>query len=162
MAIRANLSFFFSFFNLFPLGKVSKSKWQYELIQEDLAMNIQRLLAYNLVKLEILLIFEQIGIDFSFVLKSSHINEKNTLYMMMFIVMYMSDRWCNINIEADIELSGEILQMGASHLLRKIQISSRGIFGQLQKGIWTITKKGSPNDDIIDGSFHLVRKILIP
>ena len=31
------------------------------------------------------------------------------LYMMVSIVMYMSDRWCNNNIEADRELSGEIL-----------------------------------------------------
>ena len=65
MAIRANLSFF----NLFPLGKVSKSKWQYELIQEDLAMNIQRLLAYNLVKLEIPSPFNQTSNEFLFLSK---------------------------------------------------------------------------------------------
>ena len=52
-------------------------------------MNIQRLLAYNLVKLEILLIFEQIDIDFSFVLKSSHKGKKHSIHDDVYCDVYV-------------------------------------------------------------------------
>ena len=55
--------------NLSFLEKLSQSKWQFVLIKKDLAMNIQRLLAYNLVKLEIPSPFNQTSNEFSFLSK---------------------------------------------------------------------------------------------
>ena len=72
--------------NLSFLEKLSQSKWQFVLIKKDLAMNIQRLLAYNLVKLEIPSPFNQTSNEFSFF--SSSYLETFTMFWQIFSEEY--------------------------------------------------------------------------
>ena len=85
--------------NLSFLEKLSQSKWQFVLIKKDLAMNIQRLLAYNLVKLEIPSPFHQTSNEFSFLSKLTWniYNVLANIFRRVLPIYLMSMRFSNIN-----------------------------------------------------------------